>query len=94
MIQIYSILIGIECFENIFYIVMKVVGKLIYVDYEVFMLLLEGVLNMIGLLYVKMLVDVIVFSGWELCVVWDDFKIGLKYGNEFEKIVIVGNKDW
>ena len=25
---------------------------------------------------------------------WDDFKLGLKHGNEFEKIAIYGNKNW
>ncbi len=25
---------------------------------------------------------------------WDDFKIGLKHGNEFKKTAIYGNKNW
>lgn len=25
---------------------------------------------------------------------WDDFKLGLKHGNEFDKIAIYGNKKW
>ncbi|RUM42218.1 MAG: hypothetical protein DSY80_07560 [Desulfocapsa sp.] len=33
-------------------------------------------------------------DGWELRAAWDDFKIGLKHGNEFAKIAIYGNKRW
>jgi len=25
---------------------------------------------------------------------WDDFKLGMKHGKEFEKIAILGNKRW
>ncbi|MCP4235714.1 MAG: STAS/SEC14 domain-containing protein, partial [Aestuariibacter sp.] len=73
---------------------MKAAGKLTHADYEAFTPLLEGALNTIGSPHVKMLVDVTAFTGWELRAAWDDFKIGLKHGNEFEKIAIVGNKDW
>ena len=33
-------------------------------------------------------------EGWELRAAWDDFKIGLKHGNEFKRIAIYGNKNW
>ena len=33
-------------------------------------------------------------QGWELRAAWDDFKLGLKHGSEFEKIAIYGNKNW
>ena len=79
MTQTHSISIGIERFENTLYIVMKAAGKLTHADYQAF---------------TPLLVDVTAFSGWELRAAWDDFKIGLKHGNEFEKIAIVGNKDW
>lgn len=43
---------------------------------------------------VKVLIDETELNGWEPRAVWDDFKLGLKHGNEFEKIAIYGNKDW
>jgi len=40
------------------------------------------------------LIDGTELDGWELRAAWDDFKLGLKHGNEFDKIAIVGNKRW
>jgi len=34
------------------------------------------------------------FRGWELHAAWDDFVFGLKHFNDFEKIALVGDKDW
>ena len=39
-------------------------------------------------------VDAAELDGWELRAAWDDFKLGLKHGNHFEKVAIVGNKRW
>ena len=33
-------------------------------------------------------------EGWEARAAWDDFKLGIKHGKEFEKIAIYGNKSW
>ncbi|MEN8173523.1 MAG: STAS/SEC14 domain-containing protein, partial [Chloroflexota bacterium] len=43
---------------------------------------------------VKVFIDGSEFEGWELRAAWDDFKLGLKHGNNFEKIAIYGNKKW
>ncbi|MCW8832578.1 MAG: STAS/SEC14 domain-containing protein, partial [Colwellia sp.] len=43
---------------------------------------------------IKALFDVTEMQGWELRAAWDDFKLGLKHGSEFEKIAIYGNKNW
>jgi hypothetical protein len=43
---------------------------------------------------VKALIDGTEFEGWELRAAWDDLKLGLKHGNEFEKVAIYGNKNW
>ena len=43
---------------------------------------------------VKVLIDGTELEGWELRAAWDDFKLGLKHNNEFEKIAIYGNKNW
>jgi predicted Co/Zn/Cd cation transporter (cation efflux family) len=41
-----------------------------------------------------LLVDITEFDGWELRAAWDDFKIGLKYGFDFDKIAIYGKNRW
>ncbi|MFV0561951.1 STAS/SEC14 domain-containing protein [Malaciobacter mytili] len=43
---------------------------------------------------VKVFIDATQLEGWELRAAWDDFKLGLKHNNEFEKIAIYGNKKW
>ena len=43
---------------------------------------------------VKVLIDGTELEGWELRAAWDDFRLGLKHGNEFVKIAIHGNKRW
>jgi hypothetical protein len=43
---------------------------------------------------IKALVDCIELEGWELRAAWDDLKLGLKHGNQFMKIAIIGNKRW
>jgi hypothetical protein len=43
---------------------------------------------------IKALIDATQLEGWELRAAWDDFKLGLKHGSEFEKIAIYGNEKW
>jgi hypothetical protein len=43
---------------------------------------------------VRALIDGTEMEGRELRAPWDDLKLGLKHGNEFEKIAIFGNKGW
>jgi hypothetical protein len=34
------------------------------------------------------------FRGWEVAALFDDAKIGIQHGNEFEKIAVVGGPEW
>jgi hypothetical protein len=43
---------------------------------------------------INVLIDATEFEGWELRALWDDFKLGLKHGRQFQKMAIVGNKKW
>lgn len=90
----HSITIGIERFQDTLYVTMKAVGKLTHADYQAFTPLLDGALSTITSPKVRLLLDASEFTGWELRAAWDDFKIGLKHGNEFEKIAIVGHANW
>ena len=43
---------------------------------------------------INVFVDGSELEGWELRAAWDDFKLGLKHGGEFDKVAIFGNKKW
>jgi len=55
---------------------------------------LDGALAEVKQPRIKALFDATELHGWELRAAWDDFKLGLKHGSEFEKIAIYGHKDW
>ena len=42
---------------------------------------------------IKALIDGTDMEAWELRAAWDDFRLGLRHGNEFSKIAIYGNKN-
>lgn len=85
--------IGIERINNNFFLSFKAIGKLTHEDYETITPLLENALEGINEPKIKAFVDCSEFEGWELQAAWDDLKLGLKHGNEFEKIAILGHSN-
>jgi len=73
---------------------MKAVGKLTHEDYQTITPMIDSALAEVKQPKVKAIIDGTELEGWEVRAAWDDFKIGLKHGNEFEKIAIYGNKNW
>ncbi len=86
--------VGMKEVDNEFFLSFKAVGTLTHEDYELITPIIDAALEGIKEPDVKVLFDASEFEGWELRAAWDDFKLGLKYGNEFEKIAIYGNKKW
>lgn len=86
--------IGIERVDSEFFVSFKAVGKLTHEDYEKITPMLDAALNGVDDPQVKVLVDGTEMEGWELRAAWDDFKLGLRHGNKFEKIAIFGNRNW
>ena len=86
--------IGIERVGNEFFLALKAVGKLTHEDYEMITPMLDSALSAVKMPKVKVLIDGTELEGWEIRAAWDDFKLGLKHGKEFEKIAIYGNKRW
>ncbi len=86
--------IGIERVSSEIFLSLKAVGKLTHEDYEIITPLIDAALAEVKEPKIKVLVDGTEMEGWELRAAWDDFKLGLKYGREFEKIAIYGNKNW
>jgi len=93
-IKKHGLSIGIERVDNNFFLSLKAVGKLTHEDYETITPMIGSALNEIREPKVKVLIDGTEMEGWELRAAWDDFKLGLKHGGEFEKIAIFGNKNW
>jgi len=86
--------IGIERIDNQFVLTLKAVGTLTHEDYQVITPMIDSALEGVKDPKVKVLIDGTELDGWELRAAWDDFKLGLKHGNEFDKIAIYGNKRW
>jgi len=86
--------IGIERVNNEFFLSLKATGKLTHEDYEKINPMIDSALQGIKDPNIKVFIDGSEFEGWELRAAWDDFKLGLKHGNNFDKIAIFGNKKW
>jgi len=86
--------IGIERVDQDFFLSLKAIGKLTHQDYQVITPMIDAALKGVAFPKIKAIFDVSEMQGWELRAAWDDFKLGLKHGSEFEKIAIYGNKHW
>jgi len=86
--------IGIERTSDKLFLSLRAQGKLTHEDYQKITPIIDSALTEVKESKVKVLFDGTELVGWEARAAWDDFKIGLKHGNEFEKIAIYGNKKW
>ncbi len=86
--------IGIETIDKKIFISLKAVGTLTHEDYEIITPMIDSAINSVKEPKINVIIDATQLDGWELRAAWDDFKIGLKHGNEFDKIAIYGNKNW
>ncbi|WP_321311201.1 STAS/SEC14 domain-containing protein [Halarcobacter sp.] len=86
--------IGIERIEDKFYLTLKAIGTLTHEDYETIIPIINSTLNGVKEPKIKALIDCSQLEGWELQAAWDDLKLGLQHGNEFEKIAILKSKEW
>ena len=93
-IKRHGLSIGIERSGSNIFLSLKAIGKLTHEDYETITPMIDSALHAVKEPQVKVLIDGTELEGWELRAAWDDFKIGLKHGNEFVKIAIYGNKHW
>lgn len=86
--------IGMERVGGNFFLLLKATGKLTHADYEIITPMIDSALSAVKNPRVKVLFDGTEMEGWELRAAWDDFKLGLRHGSEFQKIAIYGNKGW
>ena len=90
----HGISIGLSCVKDQVFLDLKVVGKLTHADYEIITPMLDSAIIGIKHPKINVLIDALEFEGWELRAAWDDFKLGIKHGKEFQKIAIVGKENW
>jgi len=93
-IKKHGLSIGIERIDSTFFLSLKAIGKLTHEDYQTINPMIDAALEGVKDPKIKVFVDGTELEGWELRAAWDDFKLGLKHGSEFERIAIVGNKKW
>ena len=93
-IQRHGLSIGIERINSEFFLTLKASGKLTHKDYETIIPIIDSALAEVKQPKIKALIDGTELEGWELRAAWDDFRLGLKHGNQFVKIAIYGNKGW
>jgi len=86
--------IGIERVDSEFFLSLKATGTLTHADYQKINPMIDAALASVSDPKVKVFIDGSELDGWELRAAWDDFKLGLKHGSEFDKIAIFGNKQW
>lgn len=86
--------IGLERMGDNFFLFLTIQGKLTHQDYEIITPMIDSALAGVKAPKIKALINITGLEGWEARALWDDFKLGLKHGNEFEKIAIYGNKQW
>lgn len=93
-IQRHGLSIGIERINSEFFLTLKASGKLTHKDYETIIPMIDSALAEVKNPKINALIDGTELEGWELRAAWDDFRLGLKHGNQFVKIAIYGNKGW
>ena len=93
-IKRHGLSIGIERVGSKFFLSLKAVGKLTHEDYNIISPLIDSALEGVKDPKVTVFIDGSELEGWELRAAWDDFRLGLKHGNEFDKVAIFGNKKW
>ena len=93
-IERHGLTVGVERVDDRFYMSVKIQGKLTHEDYETITPMLDGAVQKVAEPKINALVDITELDGWEARAAWDDLKLGLKHGSEFDKVAICGSKDW
>ena len=94
VVKKHGLSVGIERIDSNFFLSFKAVGTLTHEDYEKITPLIDAALDGVKDPHINALFDISEFDGWELQAAWDDFKIGLKHGFDFDKIAIYGKNGW
>ena len=86
--------IGIERMNNNFFLTLRATGTLTHADYETINPMVDAALHGVKDPKVTVFMDASELEGWTIQAAWDDFRFGLKHGNDFDKIAIYGHEKW
>jgi len=86
--------IGIERNGGQFFLALKATGKLRHEGCETITPMIDSALSAVKDPRVKALIDAPELEDWEPRAAGDDFKIGLKQGNDFDRIAIPASRKW
>ena len=90
----HGLTIGIIRADNRILLSLKAVGTLSHADYLLITPMIDTALKGFSETRIKLLFDASELVGWELRAAWDDFKLSLAHGSEFEKVAIYGQQNW
>lgn len=79
-----------ESNSNILYT--TAINKLDQTDYDQLLPVVKNIIEQHG--KVRWYFEMNDFDGWTLEALWSDFKFDVKHRNDFEKVAMVGRKDW
>ncbi|WP_323846500.1 STAS/SEC14 domain-containing protein [Microbulbifer magnicolonia] len=93
-VQRHGVSIGLERTDGEFFLTMRVRGKLTHEDYQSLVPMLESAIAGVEHPKINVYFDATEMEGWEPRAAWDDLKLGVKHGREFNRIAMVGNRRW
>ncbi len=86
--------VGVERTGDRYFLAFKGVGKLTHDDYQAITPVVDSALDGVDERHVRAYFDLSELDGWELHAAWDDFRLGLRHGRQFDRIAILDNKRW
>ncbi|GAA5443019.1 hypothetical protein Misp06_01195 [Microbulbifer sp. NBRC 101763] len=92
--QPHGISIGLEQNGNHFFLTLRARGKLTHEDYQTMVPMLNSALEGVEHPKIDCLMDASELQGWEPRAAWDDFKLGMAHGRQFNRIAVISDKRW
>ena len=93
-VQRHGLTVGMERTNGEFFLSLRVCGKLTHDDYQTLVPMMESAIAGVEHPKINVFFDATELEGWEPRAAWDDMKLGLKHGREFNRIAMVGNRRW
>lgn len=93
-VQRHGLSVGMERANGEFFLSVRVCGKLTHRDYQAMVPILESAIAGVDNPRINVFFDATELDGWEARAAWDDLKLGLRHGRQFNRVALVGNRRW
>ena len=94
MVKEHGVGISLKRYNGNLFVELALFGKLTHADYELFVPMIDKAMQEMPDVKMDALVDLRELQGWEARAAWDDFRFGLNHRSDFNKMAIVGNREW